>query len=163
MGLYISMGGHDIRDISKRCNYSYIYPWWRHQMQVFFQRYWPFVREIHRSPGISSDKGQWRGDLMFSLVCPWINGWVNDREAGDFRRHRTHYEITLMVYPVTSSLIGTWTVGAWKIRFADCARLMCWLHGHVGWARHGRTISLTVQLDTLIYTNDVLSQVNRQE
>ena len=28
-------------------------------------------------------KGQWRGDLMFSLICAWLNGWVNNREAGD--------------------------------------------------------------------------------
>ena len=36
-------------------------------------------------------KGQWRGTLMFSLICAWINGWVNNREAGDLRRHRAHY------------------------------------------------------------------------
>ena len=23
----------------------------------------------------------------FSLICVWINGWVNNREAGDLRRH----------------------------------------------------------------------------
>ena len=27
---------------------------------------------------------------MFSLICVWINGWVNSREAGDLRRHRAH-------------------------------------------------------------------------
>ena len=48
--------------------------------------YWPFVRGIHRSPVNYPHKGQWRGALIFSLVCVWINGWVNNREAGDFRR-----------------------------------------------------------------------------
>ena len=33
---------------------------------------------------------------MFSLIYAWINGWVNNREAGDLRRHRTHYDITVM-------------------------------------------------------------------
>ena len=28
------------------------------------------------SPVNSPHKGQWRGALMFSLVCVWINGWV---------------------------------------------------------------------------------------
>ena len=42
---------------------------WKH-----FPRYWPFVRGIHRSPGNSSHKGQWRGALMFSLICVWIIG-----------------------------------------------------------------------------------------
>ena len=34
---------------------------------------------------------------MFSLICAWINGWVNNREAGDLRRHRTHHDVTLML------------------------------------------------------------------
>ena len=42
-----------------------------------FPRYWPFVRRIHRSPVNSPHKGQWRGALMFCLICAWINGWVN--------------------------------------------------------------------------------------
>ena len=43
-------------------------------------------------------KGQWRGDLIFSLVCAWINGWVNHREAVDLRRYRTHYDVTVMAF-----------------------------------------------------------------
>ena len=41
-------------------------------------------------------KGQWRGALMFSLICVWINDWVNNREAGDLRRYRTHYNVIVM-------------------------------------------------------------------
>ena len=48
----------------------------------------PLVRGNHRSPVNSPHKGQWRGALMFSLICAWINGWVNNREAGDLRRRR---------------------------------------------------------------------------
>ena len=64
---------------------------WKH-----FPRYWPFVRGIHRSPVNSPHKGQWRGASMFSLICVWINGWVNNGEAGDLRRYRTHYDVTVM-------------------------------------------------------------------
>ena len=39
-----------------------------------------------------------RGTLMFSLICVWTNGWVNNREAGDLRRHRAHYDVTVMAY-----------------------------------------------------------------
>ena len=49
-----------------------------------------------RSPVNSPHKGQWRGALMFSLICVWINGWVNNREAGDLRRYRAHYFVTVM-------------------------------------------------------------------
>ena len=64
---------------------------WKH-----FPRYWPFVRGIHRSPVNSPHKGQWRGALMFSLICVWINGWVNNREAGDLRRNQAHYDVIVM-------------------------------------------------------------------
>ena len=64
---------------------------WKH-----FPRYWPFVLGIHRSPLISPHKGQWRGALMFSLICACINGWVNNGEAGDLRCHRAHYDVTVM-------------------------------------------------------------------
>ena len=64
---------------------------WKH-----FPRYWPFVRGIHRSPVNSPHKGQWRGALMFSLICVWINGWVNNREAGDLRCYRAHYDVSVI-------------------------------------------------------------------
>ena len=55
-----------------------------------------YVRGIHRWPVNSPHKGQWRGALMFSLICIWINGWVINREAGDLRRYRAHYDVTVM-------------------------------------------------------------------
>ena len=35
---------------------------------------------------------QWNG----ALICAWIKGWVNNNEAGDLRRHRAHYDVTVM-------------------------------------------------------------------
>ena len=67
---------------------------WKH-----FPRYWPFVQGIHRSPVNSPHKGQWRGALTFSLICAWINAWVNDRDAGDLRHHLAHYDVTVMDCP----------------------------------------------------------------
>ena len=63
-----------------------------------FPRYWPFVLGIHRSPVNSPHKGQWRGGLMFSLIFAWMNAWVNNREAGYFRHHRAHYDVSVMIY-----------------------------------------------------------------
>ena len=90
------------------CGYI-IRPWWicmTHDDVIkwkHFPRYWPFVRGIHRSPVNSPHKGQCRAALMFSLICAWINGWVNDGEAGDLRRHRTHYDVTVMCLHLYSS------------------------------------------------------------
>ena len=67
--------------------------WWRHQMEPFS----PLLAICAgNSPVNSLHKGQWRGALMFSLICVWINGWVNNREAGDLRRYRAHYDVIVM-------------------------------------------------------------------
>ena len=65
---------------------------WEH-----FPRYLPFVQGIHRSPVNSPHKGQWRGPLMLCLICAWIDGWVNNGEAGDLRRHGAHNDVIVML------------------------------------------------------------------
>ena len=50
---------------------------------------------------------QWHGALMFSLICAWINGWVNNGEAGDLRHHRTHYDVTVMFMKMINN---HWTI-----------------------------------------------------
>ena len=94
----------------------------------YFSRYWPFVRGIHRSPVNSPHKGQWREPLMLSLICAWINNWVNNREAGDLRHYRAHYDVTVMIVhqfalPCSTpggeqdeALIGNWRI----IRLSQC-------------------------------------------
>ena len=72
---------------------------WKH-----FPRYWPFARGIHRSPVNSSHKGQWRGALMFSLICVWINGWLNKHGAGDLRRSQAHYDFIVMIIDIPNFL-----------------------------------------------------------
>ena len=66
---------------------------WKH-----FPHYWSFVRGIHRSPVNSPHKGQWRGALVFSLICAWTNDCASNRDAGDLRRHRAHYDVTVIVF-----------------------------------------------------------------
>ena len=65
---------------------------WKH-----FPRNKPFVGGIYRSPVNSPHKGQWHGALVFSLICVWINGWVNNHKAGDLRRYRSHYDVIVMI------------------------------------------------------------------
>ena len=72
---------------------------WKH-----FPRNWPFVQGIHRSPVNSPHKGQWRGALMFSLICARINGWVNNGEAGDLRRYRVHCDVIVLMISHVSAL-----------------------------------------------------------
>ena len=63
---------------------------WKH-----FPHYWPFVWGIHRPLVNSPHKDQ------------WTNGWVNNRDAGDLRRHRAHYDVIVM-----NTIMSThWSLG----------------------------------------------------
>ena len=57
---------------------------------------------ISASPVNSRHKGQWCGAFMFSLICAWINGWVNNLQAGDLKRHWAHYDATVMSFALRS-------------------------------------------------------------
>ena len=69
--------------------------WWRHQMETF-SALLALCAGNSPTPVNSPHKGQWHGASMFSLICAWINDWVNNREAGDLRRHRGHYDVNVM-------------------------------------------------------------------
>ena len=55
-------------------------PWWRHQMEK-------------KSALLALCAGN---SPMFSLICAWINAWVNNRKAGGLSRHRAHYDAIVM-------------------------------------------------------------------
>ena len=69
--------------------------WWRHQMETF-STLLALCAGNSPVPVNSPHKDQLRGALMFSLICAWINARVNNREAGDLRRHRGHYDVNVM-------------------------------------------------------------------
>ena len=91
---------------------------WKH-----FPRYWLLVPGIHRSPVNSPHKGQWRRALMFSLICVWINDWVNNREAGDLRRYRAHYNVTVMEW--AKFLFVSWILLDW-LKVTVCTYMTLW-------------------------------------
>ena len=61
--------------------------WWRHQMETFSASLalcagnTPVTGEFHAQRPVT------RSFDGFFFICTWINGWVNNREAGDLRRH----------------------------------------------------------------------------
>ena len=70
-------------------------PWWCHKMETF-SALLAFVWGIHRSWWIPLTKSSDRELWCFLCFSPWINGWVNNREAGDLRDHYAHYDVTAM-------------------------------------------------------------------
>ena len=108
---------------------------WKH-----FPRNWPFVREIHRSPVNSPHKGQWRGAVMFLLICIWINGWVNNRDAGDLRRQcnvheplggdelkREHQDDSFRTSAraTHANLIMLYSISRWRHVMGKLTRIIC--------------------------------------
>ena len=60
----------------------------------------PLWGEFSGHRWIPLTNGQWRGALVFSLICAWADGWANHRHAGDLRRHRAHFDVTVMMFPL---------------------------------------------------------------
>ena len=71
--------------------------WWRHQMETFSALLAICAGNSPVSVN-SPHKDQWRRALMFSLICVWINDWVNNREAGDLRCYLGHYDVNAMCH-----------------------------------------------------------------
>ena len=98
---------------------SEITPWWRHQLKTFSAL---LAICAGNSPVTvnSPHKGQWRGALMFSSICAWIDGWENSREAGDLRRYRAHYDVTVMLWNYFHISQGpvTWSCPRWNFAHA---------------------------------------------
>ena len=93
-----------------------------------FPPYWPFVRGIRRSPVNSPHKGQWRGALMFSMICARTNGWIDsitNRQAGDLRRHRAHYDVTVMWFAKQTATV--------KFRIDGILHGLSWSVHHFSW------------------------------
>ena len=127
------ISGGTLHTNSQLPDHGSVHAWWRHQMETF-PRYWPFVRGIHRSPVNSSR--QWRGAWVFSLICVWINGWVNNREAGDLRRYRAHYDVTVMAHDKYRSIClkkhpnsDKNVIGYWFMK-AQQSQAIITLHSH---------------------------------
>ena len=90
-------------------HFRIISPWWHHQMETFSAL---LVICAGNSPIIGElpAQSQWRGALMISLICAWINGWVNNGEVGDLRRHRAHYDVTVMTFTgIKLEIVDQWS------------------------------------------------------
>ena len=44
----------------------------------------PLCGEFTSHQWIPRTSGQWSGSFVFSLICAWTNGWVNNQDVGDF-------------------------------------------------------------------------------
>ena len=80
----------------------------------------------HLCGEFTGHKGQWRGALMFSLICTRINGWVSNSEAGDLRHNCARYDVTVM-FPNKNTLIDLRTAQVYCVAIF----LTCWHPSHI--------------------------------
>ena len=96
-------------------------PWWRHEMETFSALLALVTGD--RWPVNSTHKGQWRGALVFPLICAWTNAWVNNREAGDLRRHCAHYDVIVMHRQNTHYVESVWPDNRKSVERKQCNAL----------------------------------------
>ena len=82
---------------------------WPHQMKTFST----LLTLCAVTRRIPCTKSQWRRAFIFSLICAWINDWVNNREAGDLGGHHAHYDVSVMLktnvcVPYPQCIIKMW-------------------------------------------------------
>ena len=89
---------------------EYLHAWWRNQIETFSAL---LVLCARNSPVTGEFPAQrpvtWA--LMFSSTCAWINGLVNNREAGDLRRHHAHDDVIVMwALTISNAFRWPWTL-----------------------------------------------------
>ena len=57
---------------------------------------------------------------LWCFLWAWINGWVNNREAGDLRRHRAHYDVTVLFAETPSTTGGYPAIGSFRTERVYC-------------------------------------------
>ena len=84
--------------------------------------------EIYRSPRNLPVTGDFpsqmpvtRGFDVLFFICAWTNGWANNRDAVDLRRHGAHYDITVM------NLINNLKFNIFNLRVVCLCNVMLWL------------------------------------
>ena len=79
---------------NSRCSQWWKIPWWRHQVEKFSTLLALCEENSPVTSEFSSQKPVTQSfDVFFDLH---LNCWEHNRNAGDSRRHRAHYDVTEM-------------------------------------------------------------------
>ena len=98
---------------------SHVITWRRHHMETFSVLLAICLGNSPVTGEFPPQRPVTRSFDFFSLICVWKNGWVNNREAGDFRRYRAHHYVIVMHHNSIFKLIRI----SYDVSFSR--RLMC--------------------------------------
>ena len=89
----------------------------------------------------SPHKGQWCRAFMLSLIYTWINGWVNNCEAGNLRCQHAHYDFTVMETDHDKLMLFSMLI-IWKYHMYSCLTIPI--------------INMTKEIKTSTQWNDII-------
>ena len=102
--------------------------WWRHQMENFFALLAICAGNSPVPGEFPTQKPVTRSFDVFFDLRP-INGWVNNGEAGDLRRHRAHYDVSVVcINPPACHIISGNQHVALTYGKKQIITWHCWLH-----------------------------------
>ena len=73
--------------------------WWRYQMETFSALLTLCAGNSPVTGAFPTQRAVTQSFLMFSLICAWINGWANNREAG------AHFDVAVMIHHSSGGLL----------------------------------------------------------
>ena len=105
--------------------------WWRHQMETLSA----LLVLCDGNPPVTSwfpsHKGQWRGAWIFSSICAWTNVFAKNQDPADLRRHRTHYDVRVMILTKLNATRGWRLFTARKSKSSKATKRMVFNACHV--------------------------------
>ena len=109
------------------------------------------------SPVNSPHKGQWRGALVLSLICAWINGCINNLGARDLRRHLAHYDATVVYNALIGSLTDGGPTGLSPVRH----RAITWTNVDLSWIEPSEinVIEIWIRVTNTFFKENVIENV----
>ena len=84
------LGAHHLETHKKKS-------WWRHRMETFSALLALCGGNSPVTSEFPSQRPVTRSFDVFFVICAWTNGMVNNRDLGDLRRHRSRYDVTVMI------------------------------------------------------------------
>ena len=93
------------------------------------------MRGIHRSPVNSPPTKASDTEFWYFIWSTWINGWVNDGDAGDLRRHSSLYDVTVMEGSVIREAKASLLVPWYAICFVNTRNTYCPMKYCLGYSR----------------------------
>ena len=73
------------------------------------------VRLVNTGPRSPSQRPMTRSFDIF-LFCAWTNGWAKNPDVGDLRRHRAHYDVTVMCKRLNFHAVISVSKSGWTLR-----------------------------------------------